>query len=112
HPREKVMKMRVILKVPFVLVWMFMVNCQSDLYTLTTISPNHTYAVQLVERLNPTDEPYHRHVVSLKVYSGERLIADDPHFSGGVRSEERFGRELPEHSWISDSVLRFGRTYA
>ncbi len=87
-----------------------MVNCQSDLYTLTTISPNHTYTVQLVERLNPTDEPYYRHVVGLKVYSGERLIADDPHFSGGVRSEERFGRELPEHNWISDSVLRFGRT--
>jgi hypothetical protein len=104
------MKMQVIMKIPLVLVWASMVSCQPKPYTLTTASPNHTYSVQLVERLNPTDEPSYNHVVGLKIYSGGRLIADDPHFSRGVWPDERFGRELPEHGWVGDNMLRFGKT--
>jgi hypothetical protein len=65
--------------------------------------------VQLVERLKPPDEPFYNHVVSLKVYSGGQLIAEEPRFSGGSDFDQRFGEAHPEHNWVTDNLLRLGK---
>lgn len=93
----------------FILSWLFAISCQTKPYTLTTTSPNHTYTVQFVERLNPPGHPYDNHVVGFKVFSDGQQIVDEPRFSAGDDFDQRFGAAHPEHIWITDNLLRLGK---
>ena len=95
--------------VTITLFWLLTASCQTPPYSLVTTSPSRTYTVKLMEQKRPIKEPMYDHVVGLRVFTGARQIIDEPLFFAGDSFDQRFAMEYPEHEWITDDLLRFGK---
>jgi hypothetical protein len=78
-------------------------------FKIDTTSPQKTYRVVVEGRPDPPDMTATAQQVSLQVFKGSTLILSDGNF---YREEvdHLFTDEYPAHEWLSDSVLRFGKT--
>lgn len=79
-------------------------------FTITTVSPNRTYTVQLKEQVQsalPLFEGNSTHWIRMNVIKGSQTIIKDVGLYGGDKYDDRFAELFAEHNWISDSILWF-----
>jgi hypothetical protein len=77
-------------------------------FTIDTSSPQKTYRVVVEGRADPPSIASTVQQVRLQVLKGDNVILSDENF---YREEvdHLFTDEYPNHEWLNDSVLRFGR---
>jgi hypothetical protein len=77
-----------------------------------TASPANTYRAHFTERAEtysfPSSGHGHHEVTFTVLKAKSPIIENELLYEGGVY-DDRFSELFPEHSWISDSLLRFGR---
>jgi hypothetical protein len=85
---------------------------EGEPFELVTTSPANTYQAQFAERGQPQNSASSgrgRHEVRFTVSKGNiPIVENEPVYEGGVY-DDRFSELFPEHGWVSDSLLRFGR---
>ena len=76
-------------------------------FELLTISPDTTYQVHCKEEVGTQASGHHE--VRFEVRKEKRLIIENEVLYEGGYYDNRFSELFPDHSWVSSSVLRFGR---
>jgi hypothetical protein len=76
-------------------------------FELLTISPDTTYQVDCKEEVGTHAAGHHE--VRFKVLKEKRPIIENELLYEGGFYDNRFSELFPDHSWVSSSVLRFGR---
>ncbi len=101
--------MYAIAKLLLVTTTVFMASCIKIPYKLVTSSPSSTYEVRLGEEIRPEDSgdpwPYK---VFLSVSKHGRSVIDRELVYSNDSWDLRFGDICPQHTWVSENVLRLG----
>jgi hypothetical protein len=90
-------------------------SCQEregEPFELVTTSPANTFQAHFAERAeihrSPSAGHGHKEVTLTVLKRNSPIIKDELLYEGGVY-DDRFSELFPEHNWVSDSLLRFGR---
>jgi hypothetical protein len=78
-------------------------GCASS--ALKTSSPNKSYLIELTDHVTPILESETR----FNVFKGDNRIVDNAYFQGYDWYDQNLGSYYPQHKWIDESTLRFGR---
>ncbi|MCA1568078.1 MAG: hypothetical protein LC803_21035 [Acidobacteria bacterium] len=76
---------------------------------LTTSSPGKTYTVSLAGNKDRPHIPAISHEVRFNVLKRTETFLSDDHLFSGDWLDPSFEVLYPQHNWISENVLRFGR---
>jgi len=92
------------------IITLFLGGCSERLYSLTTVSPEKTYRIQLEEKktgVSPQNPlPYQ---VFLELEKDGQVIVKNAILHSGDEWDARFGKIAPVAEWMSEKLLRFGR---
>jgi hypothetical protein len=87
----------------------FLVSHAQSPVWLSTSSPNNTYTVQLTGRKFRPKVPAIEHETRFNLLKGSEPLVKDAYVDSYDWFDSDFAEMYPEHKWVSESVLRFGR---
>jgi len=76
---------------------------------LSLSSPNRTYRIDLRGNQWRPRYFFFEHAVNFDVFEGERRIIKNAYAHNGDGFDPGFQDSYPEHTWVNEQVLRFGR---
>ena len=76
---------------------------------LSTSSPNKTYTVQLTGRKFRPKVPGVEHEARFNLLKGSEPVVKNAYVDSYDWFDSDFAEMYPDHKWVTDSVLRFGR---
>jgi hypothetical protein len=94
-------------------IYMLCRGMENPPFAFSTASPDHTYTIQLKEHADRYLLPIHlgpreSNEVRFSLLKEGRALVKNAGLWSGDRYGGRFLDALPEHKWLSDSILRFG----